>query len=256
MRIGCCISPENADVAAEAGYDYFEPAVGLIRPESPDSELEPVYEAIHQAEIVPEAWNCLLPPDMKIVGPEVDSYRIERYLRTAFHRIGELGGEIVVAGSADARRVPDGFPMDEARDQLAEFLTLCGQVAGPNGITIAVEPLNTTMTNILNSVPEALEMVRRVDHPFVKLVVDFYHMMADGRPLEDITAAKDEIVHVHVADTGGRYPGSGDWPIGKFIGMLADIGYDERVSIECRWDNFPVECVEAIGFLRGLVGAI
>lgn len=253
MRIGCCIPPENADLAAEAGYDYFEPAVGSIRPESPDSELEQVYEAIDQAEIRPEAWNCLLPADMKIVGPEVDTYRIERYLRTAFQRIGELGGEIVVAGSGDARRVPDGFSMDEARDQLAEFLTLCGQVAGSHGITIAVEPLNTKMTNILNSVPEALDMIRRVNHPFVKLVVDFYHMMVKGEPLEDIIAAKYEIVHVHIADTDARYPGSGSWPIAKFLGMLADMGYDERVSVECHWDDFSEECVKAVGFLRGIV---
>jgi len=242
------------DLVQEAGYDYSEPAVGLVKPESPDSEFDAVYETVTQAGLVPEAWNCLLPPDMKIVGPEVDSYRIERYLRTAFERIGELGGEIVVAGSGEARRVPDGFPIDEANDQLVEFLTLCGQVAGSHGITIALEPLSSRETNIINSVPEALEMVHRVSHPFVKLVVDLYHVMADDQPLEDIIPARDEIVHVHIADTGRLYPGSGDWPIREFLGLLKEIGYDERVSVECRWEDFPAESVEAARYLRGVVG--
>ena len=126
MRFGCCVGLDKALIVQDAGYDYIELPVGTVKAESPDSDFEPVLDQVRSLEIVPEAWNCLLPGDLKVTGPEIDKYRMERYLRTAFERIEEIGGEVVVFGSGDARKVPDGFPMDEARDQIVEFVTLAG----------------------------------------------------------------------------------------------------------------------------------
>lgn len=254
MRIGCCVSSQESIQAAEdAGFDYFEPAVSIVKPESSDADFEPVYEMLSSFDIVPEAWNCLLPGDMKVVGPEVDFYRLERYLRTAFERIGELGGEIVVLGSSETRRIPDGFDRSKAVDQYMEFLALCGQISGPNGITVALEPLNSTETNFINTVPEALDIIQKVDHPFVKLTVDYYHMMSSGDALDVISKASDEIVHAHVADTGRVYPGGGNWPIVEFIEALKNCEYEDRVSVECGWGNFSVECAKTYDYLRRLI---
>ncbi|MCX6345686.1 MAG: sugar phosphate isomerase/epimerase [Armatimonadetes bacterium] len=241
---------DRIEEVQNAGFDYIELPVATVKPESPDSEFEPVRDRVRQFEIVPLAWNCLLPPDIKVVGPEVDIYRIERYLRNAFHRIEELGGEIVVFGSGGARKIPDGFPSDEAGEQLVDFLTICGQVAGIHGITVAIEPLNRSETNTINSVKEGLELVKAVDHPFVKLLVDFYHIMVENEPLESILEAGDEIVHVHTADTNRHFPGSGSYPYARFFEILKEIGYQEGVSAECGWSDFFVDSVKALEFLR------
>lgn len=252
MRLGCCAGLDSIETVRDAGYDFIELGVSCARAESPDSEFEAVRDRLQSAEIVPEVWNCLLMSDMKPVGPEVDIYRIERFLRTAFDRIEELGGEIVVFGSGRARTVPEGFPSDEARDQLVRFLSLAGQVAGAHGITIAVEPLNLRETNCINSVAQAVEVVRAVDHPFVKVLVDLYHMMMDDEPLSAIAAASGEIVHAHIADTGRLHPGSGSYPSKEFIDALKAAGYDGRLSIEGGWSDFDSECRKALEFLRSL----
>lgn len=253
MRLGCCAGLEQIEIARDAGYDYVEVHVRNVVPESPDSEFEPVRDRILAAEIVPEVWLGIIPPDMKVVGPEVDSYRIERYIRTALERIEELGAEVVVFGSGQGRAVPESFPVDEAKNQLVQFLALAGQVAGAYGITVAVEPLNYRETNSINTISEGLEVIRAVGHPFVKLLVDLYHVEAQGGSIADIAAARGEIVHAHTADTERLYPGSGSYPNKEFIEALRSADYDERLSIECKWRDFDSECPKALEYLRGLV---
>lgn len=241
------------ETVLDAGFDFIELSVGVVKPESPDSEFETVSEIIHSSGIAPEVWNCLFPGEMKMVGPEVDSYRIERFLRTAFERIEELGGEVVVFGSGTARTVPEGFPADEAHDQLTRFLKLAGQVAGAHGITIAVEPLNSKDTNSINTITQAVELVREVDHPFVKVLVDSCHMLIENEPISAIAGAAGLIAHSHIADIGRLHPGSGNYPTREFIEALKAAGYNGRLSVECLWKNFDIECGKAYKFLQGLV---
>ncbi len=250
MRFGCCAGLDKMQVVQDAGYDYIELPVGTVKAESPKSEFEPILEQVKSFDIVPEAWNCLLPGDIKVTGPEIDNYRTERYLRTAFERIEELGGEVVVFGSGGARRVPDDFPMEKAREQLVEFVTLAGQIAGTHGIEIAIEPLNKKETNIINSVAEGLEYVRAANHPFVKVLADLYHVDEEQEPLSDIVDAGADLIHTHTADTGRYYPGSGSYPHAEFFQVLRKIGYNERMSVECRFNDFDTECRKALEFLR------
>lgn len=252
MRFGCCAGLDKASVIQEAGYDYIELPVATVKPESPDAEFEPVRDQLGDLDIVAEAWNCLLPGDLKVTGPEVDKYRAERYLRTAFERIEELGGEVVVFGSGGARKVPDGFPMDEARDQIVEFVTLTGKIAGAHGIVIAIEPLNVKESNIINSVAEGMEIVRAADHPFVKVLADLYHIDEEKEPLQDVIEAGSDLVHTHTADTGRLYPGSGSYPHRDFFEALRTIGYNDRMSVECKFNDFNAECRKALEFLRGI----
>lgn len=252
MRFGCCAGLDKYRTVQDAGYDYIELPVGTVKAESPDTDFEPIRDEIMSGSIVPEAWNCLLPGDMRVTGPEVDLYRIERFLRTAFERIEELGGEIVVFGSGGARTVPHGFSMDEAHGQIVEFVALAGQIAGKHGITIAIEPLNVKESNIINSVKEGMEIVRAADHPFVKVLADLYHIDEADEPIQDVIDAGNDLVHTHTADTGRLYPGSGSYPHTEFFEALRSIGYNDRMSVECKFNDFKTECAKALEFLRGL----
>lgn len=256
MRFGCCASLDQIQIVQDAGYDYIELPVSSVKAESPDSEFEGVLEFVRSFDIVPEAWYELLPLDIKVTGPEVDDYRIERYLRTALERVEELGGEIVVFGCGSSRNVPDGFSHDEAKEQIVEFITLAGRIAGAHGITIALEPLNRNESNIINTVSDGLEIVRKVDHPFVKLLVDLYHMQEEAESFERIIEARTEIVHVHTADAGKYYPGSGNYPQTALFEVLKEIGYNERISVECKWQDFASEAPKAISYLRKLSSEI
>jgi sugar phosphate isomerase/epimerase len=179
---------------------------------------------------------------MKITGPEVDSYRIERYMRTAFGRIEELGGEVVVFNNQEARSVPEGFSYQEAVGQVVDFVTLAGRISGTYGIVIAIQPINSSGCNIVNTLIDALRIVHATDHPFVKLAVDFHQMQQELEPMEHIIKARAEIVHVHA-------PGDVQ---AESLEVLREIGYNERISLDCP----PSDTTKALPGVRKLFGEI
>ncbi|MDP9353052.1 MAG: sugar phosphate isomerase/epimerase [Chloroflexota bacterium] len=108
---------------------------------------------------VPEAWNIMLPTTLKVVGVEADHEGMAAYLETALFRAAELGGSIVVFGSAPSRRVPEDWPRDEALKQFEDACLRAGKVARKHGITLAVEPLPSSTVNLVNCVAEGARVV-------------------------------------------------------------------------------------------------
>jgi len=250
MRFGCCTNINGIGAVKTAGYEYVELPVVALLGEKPDSEFFPIGDAIAAHSIKPEAWNILLPGDMKITGPEVDIYRINRYLHTSFARASGLGGRVVVFGSGGARRVPDGFPMKEAQVQLVEFLDVAADAANRYGFKIAIEPLNRKESNIINSVAEALELAIAVGRPEVRVLADLYHIDEEQEPLSHVADAGLWLLHTHTADTGRYMPGSGSYDNLGFMRALLKAGYEGRLSVECTWNDFASEAPLALEFLR------
>ncbi|MCS7222568.1 MAG: sugar phosphate isomerase/epimerase family protein [Anaerolineae bacterium] len=251
MRFGCCTTIENGPLAAQAGYDFIELNVCRdLQPETPDEEWAPIRASLEVLPLPVVAFNVLLPGDLKVTGPHVDPGRIRRYLYTAFERAGALGGEVIVFGSGGARTVPEGFPRETAWQQLVQFVRWAGDAAQAVGMQVAIEPLNRGESNVINSVLEAVELAKAADHPAVRVLADLYHLVLEGEPIQDLIAADEWLVHVHVADAERRFPGSGSFPYPAFFGALKAIGYDQRISVECHWDDFATEGPRALAFLR------
>jgi sugar phosphate isomerase/epimerase len=140
--------------------------------------------------------------------------------------------------------------VDSARKQIMDFLAVAGEAAADNRIMIAIEPLNRKECNILNSVPEALSYADALGAPNVRVLADFYHIDEDGQPFSDVVDAGDGLAHVHVADTGRKHPGSGEYDYDAFLGALKQIGYDARISVECIFDDLARDGESAQKFLR------
>lgn len=254
MRFGCCQPIQRAAAVAAAGFEYLECPVVSLRPEGSRAHFEAVIRpAFVQSPLPVETFNVLLPGDIALTGPEVDTGRIGRYLAEAFARIAEVGGELVVFGSGAARSVPEGFDRHRARDQILAFLHTARDLAVPSGLTLVIEPLRVVETNICNTVTEALDLARAVGEP-VAALADFYHMREQDEPLEHLVAAGDLLRHIHVADTGRKAPGTGDYPYADFARLLRQAGYDGRVSVECGWGDFDDEAPRARRFLQRVFG--
>jgi sugar phosphate isomerase/epimerase len=256
LRIGCCTGLDNIAAVEKAGYDYIELPVGTVLPERPESEFESVLKQLEGCAIRPEAWNCLIPGDLKLTGPNVDFYRIERYLRTALDRVAKLGGKVVVFGSGGARSIPEGYVDTDGRRQLLEFISLCGNIAASRSLTLAIEPLNHKESNVINSVTEAVEFAEMAARPEVKALADLYHIDEESEPLSDVAEAGSYLAHCHTADTGRYAPGSGAYDHVGFFRAMKDAGYDDRISIECRWNDFHSELVPALRFLRCIANQV
>lgn len=250
IRIGCCCDIADAPVAHAAGYDFIECKVTSLLPEESDENVASIL-AQHRASPLPiAAFNVFLPRDLKIVGPEVDSDRIGRYVDRALARVHALGGKILVFGSGAARAIPEGFPAQEAHRQTIRFLQRVADAAERTGVIVVIEPLNRKESNTILSVAEAVELASEVNRPSIKVLADFYHMDEEQESLSHLTLYADWIRHIHVADTNRRAPGTGEYPYEEFAGRLRRAGYDGMVSIECHWQDFAAEARPALEFLR------
>jgi len=250
MRFGVCIPIGQVEQAAKAGFDYIEPTVVSLQPESPESEIMPLLRILEHAPLRAEAFNVFLPREVRVTGPDVDEARQRRYVREAMARVARCGGEVIVFGSAGARNLPEGFPREQGRQQIVEFLLRAAEYAARHDIVIAIEPLNSAESNIINSVQEAAEYAQAVDHPAVRVLADFYHIQQAKLPVEDVLHAGRTLAHAHTADSGRYAPGTGDWDQGAFLQALRTIGYNGRVSVECTWRDFDAEAPGAVALLR------
>ena len=101
------------------------------------------------------------------------------YVKKAFARLNRLGVKILCFGSGGARRVPEGFPKEEAFKQLVDFGKRIAPEARAQGITVVIEPLRRQETNIINTAGEGLALVKAVNDPNFELLIDFYHLASE-----------------------------------------------------------------------------
>jgi len=101
------------------------------------------------------------------------------------------------------------------------------------GVTLAIEPLNRFETYFINIAADVVRLVREVDHPAVRVMLDTFHMNIEEKDLPAaIRTAGGSLHHVHCSENDRGTPGTGhtDWP-GVFA-ALRDVGYDGRLVIE------------------------
>jgi sugar phosphate isomerase/epimerase len=227
MKFGVCIPVESAAPFAAAGWDFVEEIV-------PNLVKWPTLEAARKCPLPLPAANRLVPGELKIVGPNADPLKLEKYLTGVVERAAAVGMRILVFGSGPARSVPDGFDRERARQQIVDFCKMAAPICAGRNITLVAEPLNRGESNIINSVTEAMTYVRAVDHPAFQCLVDTYHLWLENEPIEDVERVLPSIRHVHVSDVEGRRaPGeTGKQDYRPLFAMLRRGNYDGLITVE------------------------
>ena len=253
MRLGICTKVERAAELREAGADFVEENVqtflqGLIEETKWDG-----MKRLRQSALPVLAANSLVPGDLKIVGESVDFDRLRQYIGKVVSRAKQAMIKTLVFGSGAARNVPEGFDRKRAREQIVAFCKMTAELCASAGITLVAEPLNRGECNIINTVAEAMEYVKAVDHPSFQCLVDSYHFWLENEPLENLTAAMPWIRHVHIADKDGRVaPGeSGTADYRPFFRVLKRANYQGAICVEALgFDDFKTIGKRVVAFIR------
>jgi len=249
MQFGVCTPAANSAIVQAAGADFTEGHVQqFLRPADAlwQKPLDPKTLPVPIA-----AYNCLLPGDLKVTGPAVDLLKIKAYMARACKRCRETASSVLVFGSGAARSIPDGWPRDKAEEQFVEVMRLMAPLAREAGITISLEPLNRRESNILNSVAEGLDYLRRARVAGITILCDFYHMAVENEPLDAIGQTGRLLSHVHMAEPKGRVaPRPGGADLRPFFAALKSIGYGRRISLECSWEDLATQLGPTLEYLR------
>ena len=234
MRFGVCTTLDSSLSAKDSGWDYIEVSAQLVLNAMLKDEQWSDANAKESALPIRSA-NLLIPAGLKVTGPKANPTALRVYMDRMTRRAKQVGITTLVLDSGPSRAVPDGFDRDHARRQLIDFGKLCGELAAKaGGVTVVLEPLNRRECNLVNTIPQAMEIVRAVNHPNFQCMLDTYHFWSENEPLESLLAAAKWIKHIHVADKDGRTaPGeTGNSSYQPIFAALRKLDYRGTVSVD------------------------
>src|SRR6185369_15979906 len=91
--------------------------------------------------------------------------------------------------------------------QLTDFARRAAREAKKSGITVLIEPMPRSSTNTINTVEEALALVKEVDDPNFAMLVDYSYMTLGKEDRKVLHRAAKYIQQVEISNPNGRvYP--------------------------------------------------
>jgi len=268
-------SPFNTDTVGlfskikEMGYDSVEIPVedpelinvGVVKKALADNDLKP---------IICGAFGPTR--DLTREDPAVHQNCFE-YVEACFKISAELGASFVAGPMYSAVGKARLLPPDERKAEwnlaVKNLRKVC-LIAEKYGQQIALEPLNRFESDLVNTAEDVVRMVKDIDHPAAKILLDSFHMTIEERNLQTAieTAGKD-LIHFQVSENYRGMPGSGQTRWKDIKTALENINYEGAVSIEsftpevkelagavCIWKKFSETqdqfAIDGLHFLKGL----
>ena len=269
MRIGLAIAPKEAlpsafvvfrdeleksmEKAARLGYDGVELALlsasqvntqRLRRALSANSLELPVIST-GQVYADSRLWFTHTDPDVRKLAVARIIELIELAAEFgAMVNIGRVRGHI-----------HEGETRETAEERFLGCIAACADRAEQVGVTMILEPVNRFEINYVNSVQEALRVLRRLGRTSVKLMPDTFHMNIEDVSLAgSIREAGDQLGYIHFADSNRLAPGQGHLDFAGIIAALVEIGYDGWATVEILPLPDPQRAAaSAITYLRRLI---
>lgn len=266
--LGALSFEAQCELAARLGYDGLEIAPFTLA-DAPEritaAEARRLRGVVESAGLVVTGlhWLLVKPSGLSVTDP--DPARRQRTLEVVTRLIGlcaELGGSVMVHGSPKQRDVAPGETLETARARLRDFLAAAAEVAAGHGIVYCIEPLSRNETVLVNTVAEAAEIVRAIDRPSLRTMIDCSAAgLTESVPVPELIHAwlpTGLICHVQVNDPNRRAPGQGDMRFAPVFAALKRHGYAGTVAVE-PFDyvpDGPGAAAYAAGYLRGVREAL
>ncbi len=225
--------------AAKYGFDYIEVSLKWLQTLTPE-ELDAFEAELKDKGVTVDAFNCFYGPEVKLMGDEMDKELLAKVTRENVELAARFNPSIVVIGSGGARTIPEGFPREKAMEIFAEAVNLAADICAEKGIRVVIEPLRHKETNFINTILEGKEMGEKIGNPNVGCLIDFFHFSQNGEKIETIKELEGKLIHAHIARPSDDrlVPRKEDEEtVRLWMAKLREIGYDERITLECSWKN-------------------
>jgi sugar phosphate isomerase/epimerase len=258
----------QCEYAAGVGYDGLEIAPFTLS-DTPEristGEAAKIRAVVEASGLVVTGlhWLLVKPDGLSLTDP--DATVRKRTLEVMTRLIGlcaELGGSVLVHGSPKQRQIAPGETHAIALARLRDALAQAALAAARVGVTYCIEPLSQRETALVNTIAEAAELVRSIDHPNLRTMIDC--SAAGQAEAEPVPALIDRwlptglIAHLQVNDPNRRGPGQGEMKFAPILAALKRHNYTGTIAVE-PFDYSPDgQGVAAFssGYLRGLREAL
>jgi sugar phosphate isomerase/epimerase len=140
---------------------------------------------------------------------------------------------VMVFGSPKQRGSRDGMSPKEATDVFVHELAHVAPHAESRGVTILLEALPSNQCDVVNSLAEAVCIVKQIGSPALQTMFDVHNAIDEKEPHSELVRKyAGRIRHVHVNEVDGSEPGMRDYDFTSLLETLARVGYRGWLSVE------------------------
>ena len=257
---------ESCQIIRKAGYTGMEIAPFTLAedPATISADQRAEYRRIMSGEgltFVGLHWLMVSPKGLHVTTPDTAlRERSWKHIHALIDLCADLGsGGVMVFGSPQQRSTTGGLTREEATLNFVNGIAEASRHAEDRGVTILVEALPPGQSDVVQSLDEAVSIVRQVGSPAVQTMFDS-HNAVDEVESHAVLVDKyfDQIRHVHVNEMDGKHCGRGDYDFKPVLQVLKDRRYTGWVSLEAFDFSFGAETIvtESIQYLRGEINRL
>jgi sugar phosphate isomerase/epimerase len=222
------------------GYTGIEIAPFTLaeRPTDISAAQRREYRDIMQAEgltFVGLHWIMVSPKGLHVTTPDAALRdRSWQHIRDLIDLCADLGPDgVMVFGSPKQRSTTGGLTREEATRNYVAGMASVAPHAAERGVRVLVEALPIDQSDVVQSLDEAVGIVREIASPGVGTMFDVHNAINETEP-HDALVDKwfDYISHVHVNELDGKHCGAGTYDYKPVLKTLARRGYRGWISLE------------------------
>ena len=228
------------ELTLECGYLGWEIAPFTLgrRPDQlPSDRREQIAQQLERAgvEMIGLHWLLAKTEGFHLTTNDAETRRkTGDYLGELATLCRDLGGSIMVLGSPQQRNFPeDSMTHAEADSNTLDVLEQLLPKLETNKVVLALEPLGPAEGNYWNHARQAVEVIEKLDSPWIQLHLDIKAMSTEDLPIADVVRGNAKhLAHFHANDPNLLGPGMGDVEIAPIFKSLKEIDYEGWVSVE------------------------
>jgi hydroxypyruvate isomerase len=151
-----------------------------------------------------------------------------------------------------AGQIQKEISWDRQYAQIIAGLRKAGDIGRDNGVYVCLEPLNRVESPEMTvlTATEGFQIVHDVNHPYVKLCFDMYHLqLSEGNLTNNLKRGLENnwIYLVQLGDVPGRLePGTGEVNYGNILRVLRKSGYRGFLDTEYGTTSTPEYAMDVV----------
>lgn len=189
-------------------------------------------------------WIMVSPKGLHVTTPDTAlRERSWQHIRDLIDLCADLGPNgVMVFGSPKQRSTTGGLTREQATRNYIDGMATVAPHAAERGVTVLVEALPIDQSDVVQTLEEAVGIVREIASPGVGTMFDVHNAIHEAEP-HDALVDKwfDFIRHVHVNELDGKHCGAGTYDFKPVLATLARRGYRGWISLEAFDFSFGAE---------------
>lgn len=200
-------------------------------------------------------WLMVSPKGLHVTtGDKALRERSWQHIRTLIDLCADLGpGGVMVFGSPQQRSSTGGTSPQEATKNYVDGLVSVAPQAEQRGVTLLIESLSPSQTDVVTTLDEAAGYVDQIGSPAIQTMFDTHNAVDEKEPHPVLVERHfPKICHVHVNEMDGKHCGTGDYDFKPVLRTLKRLGYGGWISLEAFDFSFGAErlATESLRYLE------